>query len=543
MIFVSYRAIRLTGPFVTMIFSMITGDMFTFGIIYVIVLFGFSQAFFFLYKGHPQIDSSMFQSYPSTWMALFQTTLGDYNYADLVNTTYPNLAKTVYIIFMIFVPILLLNMLIAMMGNTYAYVIEQSEKEWVKQWAKIVVTLERAVPQADAKKYLEDYSIPLGPAKDDSGLELRGVMVIKSKSKTRAKQRKGAVSNWKYVGKVTLTALKKRGMTGEELRRIMWGRASISSPTKISKKKRDPNDPFAIASALDGMSFAQDIVMLDDEAAHVSATGMGKGKGKSSVHPAAVNYKDPLRELVLISEKPPQPGDPNYHSNVKILAKEATTLDHVQEVKRDLPTNNATVPPTANTTTTPAPAPAKHATAKQLFLDPKETVNVEKEREFLKQLEALEESECEGFTERPVLGKISLIRRAKSAVNRSSVLAEQNEQDEHPLFKLAWDGNANTVAQTTPPGTAAGVHISGFEVDEDEAPPYEGHDDDGPVTMEEVRHQMEMFHVRPRNRNSETSATGPYPNRAMMAEECQPESKKKFSKQRRNGATAQARNK
>lgn len=38
---------------------------------------------------------------------------------------------------MIFVPILLLNMLIAMMGNTYAHVIEQSEKEWMKQVSNI----------------------------------------------------------------------------------------------------------------------------------------------------------------------------------------------------------------------------------------------------------------------------------------------------------------------------------------------------------------------------------------------------------------------
>lgn len=151
-------------------------------------------------------------------------------------TTYPNLAKTVFVIFMIFVPILLLNMLIAMMGNTYARVIEQSEKEWMKQWAKIVVNLERAVSAPDAKKYLEEYSIGLGPSQDDSGYEQRGVMVIKSKSKTRAKQRKGAVSNWKRVGKVTLNELKKRGMTGEELRRIMWGRASISTPTKVTKK-------------------------------------------------------------------------------------------------------------------------------------------------------------------------------------------------------------------------------------------------------------------------------------------------------------------
>jgi hypothetical protein len=36
-------AIRLTGPFVTMIYSMIAGDMFTFGIIYTIMLLGFSQ--------------------------------------------------------------------------------------------------------------------------------------------------------------------------------------------------------------------------------------------------------------------------------------------------------------------------------------------------------------------------------------------------------------------------------------------------------------------------------------------------------------------
>lgn len=120
-----------------------------------------------------------------------------------------------------------------------------------------MVTLERAVSQTDAQKYLEAYSIPLGPS-DDSGYETRGVMVIKSKSKTRAKQRKGAVSNWKVkiddlfcskrfhlikgllslqrVGRVTLNALSKRGLTGEELRRIMWGRASISSPTKEPKK-------------------------------------------------------------------------------------------------------------------------------------------------------------------------------------------------------------------------------------------------------------------------------------------------------------------
>ena len=43
--------------------------------------------------------------------------------------------------FMVLVPILLLNMLIAMMGNTYAHVIEQSEKEWMKQVLRYYVDI------------------------------------------------------------------------------------------------------------------------------------------------------------------------------------------------------------------------------------------------------------------------------------------------------------------------------------------------------------------------------------------------------------------
>lgn len=78
-------AIQLTGPFVTMIYSMLTGDMFTFGIIYSIVLVGFTQAFYFLYKGHPQVQTTPFNTYPATWMGLLQTTLGDYSVSFFFN--------------------------------------------------------------------------------------------------------------------------------------------------------------------------------------------------------------------------------------------------------------------------------------------------------------------------------------------------------------------------------------------------------------------------------------------------------------------------
>lgn len=271
---------------------------------------------------------------------------------------------------MIFVPILLLNMLIAMMGNTYAAVIEQSEKEFVKQWAKIVVSLERAVPKEDAKKHLETYSIPLGP-------EERGVMVIKSKSKTRARQRKGAVGNWKHVLKVTLGELKKKGFTGEELRRIMWGRASITSPTKISKKKqREQDDPFGLTSAIDQMSYTHDIVMLDEEeimidpvkkkpvtvldtskqgdnmvelmqnlkdstipgqsapstTPHTPRSGMSLTSFSGGLDVHITTYKDPLKQLILLAEREDaDPNDETFWNQLTKLAEEATLLDHIEE--------------------------------------------------------------------------------------------------------------------------------------------------------------------------------------------------------------------
>uniref|UniRef100_T1GKP7 Ion transport domain-containing protein n=1 Tax=Megaselia scalaris TaxID=36166 RepID=T1GKP7_MEGSC len=451
-------AIKLTGPFVTMIYSMITGDMFTFGIIYTIVLFGFCEAFYFLYKGHPQVDQTMFSSFPSTWMALFQITLGDYNYADLVNTTHPGLTKTVFITFMIFVPILLLNMLIAMMGNTYAHVIEQSEKEWMKQWAKIVVSLERAVSQEDAKKYLEAYSIPLAPS-DDSGMEVRGVMVIKSKSKTRAKQRKGAVSNWKRVGRVTLQALKKRGMTGEEMRRLMWGRASISSPEKILKKKN--MDPYNLDQANYPLGDALDMI------------NFGQEMTTNIVTPTSV--KDPMRDLFAEKDLP----------------------------KKEIPT----IPSLPAKPDQPAPPVGGEITGlSSLFQDPKEIVDPKKVEAFYKKLAEIDDTEDSdlGVLDKPILGKVAWIQRTRTTFSRVELLKQKHTFDgvDNPAFS----GIITATEQYSEHGS--GVESSscpqGDEDDESE---------DHITTVEEVRRKMAEFHLRKRQPRQDEKAR----NRAKSA--------------------------
>jgi len=223
-------AIKLTGPFVTMIFKMVTGDMFTFSIIFSIMLLGFSQAFFFIIKSHKEPE--LYSEYYTTWIGLFHMTLGNYDYDQLGNTRYPTMAKIVFVLFQILIPILLLNMLIAMMGNTYGIVIESAEKEFLKAWAKVIMSLERSVTQEQAKEFLESYSIAIGPNE-------RGVMVIKAKDKTKAAQRKGALKNWKKTGKTIIKYLRKRDISGDDLRREFWVHEEANTPKK--KKKTGNN--------------------------------------------------------------------------------------------------------------------------------------------------------------------------------------------------------------------------------------------------------------------------------------------------------------
>ncbi|XP_067126001.1 transient receptor potential cation channel subfamily V member 5-like [Centruroides vittatus] len=253
-------AIKLTGPFVTMIYSILTGDMFRFSIIYFIFLLAFTQAFYFLFKSQ---KSKRFQTYPKTWITLFQMTLGNYEYDELRRTVYYYTTQVVFTVFLVFMPILLLNMLIAMMGNTYCQVIEQSEKEWVKQWAKIVVTLERAVSQKKAREYMQCYSIPVATANDEQ--ENRAVMVIRRKLKSKARQRKGALSNWKRMGRRVIFQLRKsKQVDTNSVARLN----DINEPNEKfdtgNEKNNGVNSNILISGMLDNVCTILEAYSIDD---------------------------------------------------------------------------------------------------------------------------------------------------------------------------------------------------------------------------------------------------------------------------------------
>ncbi|XP_058834961.1 transient receptor potential cation channel subfamily V member 5 [Topomyia yanbarensis] len=159
------RGFKTVGPFVVMIYRMVIGDLLRFVVIYLVFVMGFSQAYYIVflsYKSDEEGDENPMPSPMESIVAMFLmslTNFGDY-YGALENTIHEGCAKVLFVIYMVIVAVLLVNLLIAMMGNTYTKIAE-TKNEWQRQWARIVLVVERGVPPAERLKNLMGYSEPM----------------------------------------------------------------------------------------------------------------------------------------------------------------------------------------------------------------------------------------------------------------------------------------------------------------------------------------------------------------------------------------------
>lgn len=188
------RGFGAIGPFVNMIYRMCAGDMSRFFIIYIIYVVGLAQAFSYVMKG---VEGYQNEGY--TIMTLMRMTFGEFDFFQFDKSRHATLAKLLFFYFMLFVTVLLMNMLIAMMANTYQNISDRSEKEWRRQWAQIIMVLERSVKPSELKKLQDDYSVDM--ARDGTEERRRGLMVIKKSSlPSKADKRRTAILNWQVLG-------------------------------------------------------------------------------------------------------------------------------------------------------------------------------------------------------------------------------------------------------------------------------------------------------------------------------------------------------
>lgn len=104
------------------------------------------------------------------------TNFGDY-YSAMDMTNHEMEAKLLFVLFMVIVAVLLVNMLIAMMGNTYQKIAE-TRNEWQRQWARIVLVVERGVAPAERLKNMLQYSQPMSDGRRALVLRLNMNVII-----------------------------------------------------------------------------------------------------------------------------------------------------------------------------------------------------------------------------------------------------------------------------------------------------------------------------------------------------------------------------
>jgi hypothetical protein len=115
--------IKTLGLLVLMIQSMIV-DVYVFVVVYMVSIYGFTVCFRALFY-----TVNDYSSTGITFVTLFMSTLGGFN-MDAFEGAYKMLGVVVMVVFLTLTNVLLVNLLIAQMSNTYNRIIFKSREEW-----------------------------------------------------------------------------------------------------------------------------------------------------------------------------------------------------------------------------------------------------------------------------------------------------------------------------------------------------------------------------------------------------------------------------
>ncbi|GMR47654.1 hypothetical protein PMAYCL1PPCAC_17849, partial [Pristionchus mayeri] len=121
------RGFKAVGPFVLMLYKIILRDLIRFLLIYLVIVIGFSQAFYIIFLGYKREGSkdeqkeSIMRNVPESYVRMFIMSLTEFAtfFEQLEDCELTVLGKIMFVIYMLLVTILLINMLIASMTNTY----------------------------------------------------------------------------------------------------------------------------------------------------------------------------------------------------------------------------------------------------------------------------------------------------------------------------------------------------------------------------------------------------------------------------------------
>ncbi|ETP21649.1 hypothetical protein F441_04876 [Phytophthora nicotianae CJ01A1] len=142
-----------------MILRMIAHDIVRFFLVYSAVLVGFSQAIYVVHDGRVGPHALFLRM--RTLLVMGFT--GEVNYDDNYGSggRMNPLTQVLVLCYVVLVMIILVNLLIAMMGNTYSEVLEESEQRWIAERANIMASIDNQCPTEWNQQARKAFAIPL----------------------------------------------------------------------------------------------------------------------------------------------------------------------------------------------------------------------------------------------------------------------------------------------------------------------------------------------------------------------------------------------
>uniref|UniRef100_A0AAQ4PXG1 Transient receptor potential cation channel, subfamily V, member 4 n=1 Tax=Gasterosteus aculeatus aculeatus TaxID=481459 RepID=A0AAQ4PXG1_GASAC len=172
------RGLKLTGTYSIMIQKILFKDLFRFLLVYVLFMIGYASALVSLLTMCPPPGTECeggCPTYPKcrdpdTFSAflldLFKLTIGMGELDMIHGAQYPAVFLILLVTYIILTFVLLLNMLIALMGETVGQVSKESKKIWKLQWATTILDIERSFPVCLRKSFRAGEMVTVGKSWD-----------------------------------------------------------------------------------------------------------------------------------------------------------------------------------------------------------------------------------------------------------------------------------------------------------------------------------------------------------------------------------------
>ncbi|XP_062887700.1 transient receptor potential cation channel subfamily V member 3-like isoform X2 [Mobula hypostoma] len=148
------RGFQSMGIYSVMLQKILLSDVVHFLFVYLLFLIGFSAALASLIRSCPNsLGCSPFDSFGMAMLELFKLTIGLGDLKIQSQALYPQLFLFLLVLYVVLTFILLLNMLIALMGDTVGNISKDSKTIWKLQRARTILNLEMYLPKFLKEKF------------------------------------------------------------------------------------------------------------------------------------------------------------------------------------------------------------------------------------------------------------------------------------------------------------------------------------------------------------------------------------------------------